>query len=65
MMPDSQHPIWRILNVVVVGTILILLLQFNYNGLDKRDILTVISTLAASGGMSWLQSSVDRKTDAS
>ena len=59
-LPDSTHPIWRILNVVVVGTILILLLQFNYNGLDKRDILTVITTLAASGGMSWLQASVGK-----
>lgn len=45
-MPEANHPIWRVLSVLVVGVILILMLKYNYvSGWAPNDIITVITVL--------------------
>lgn len=46
----ANHPVWKLIRLVVVGTILLGCLAFVYAGLDKRDALTLIATLAGLGG---------------
>lgn len=49
-LPDASHPLWNLIRLVVVGCVLVALLKFNYKGLDPRDVLTVLLTLAGLGG---------------
>ena len=62
-MNDPKHPLWKLARLVVVALILIGCLAFVYAGLDKRDIITVISVLVGLGGFDWLKSSVAKGGD--
>jgi hypothetical protein len=54
-LPDASHPVWNLIRLAVVGVVLVMLLKFNYNGLDPRDVLTVFLTLAGLGGFDVLK----------
>lgn len=54
-MSDAGHPIWAIIRLAVVGTILVAMLNFNYNGWDARDYGTLIAVLTGSGGVELLR----------
>ena len=49
-LPDAAHPIWNLIRLAVVGVVLVMLLKYNYNGLDPRDVLTVFLTLSGLSG---------------
>ena len=55
---NPKHPLWKLARLLTVAAILVACLAFVYAGLDKRDIITVIATLAGLGGFDWLKSSV-------
>lgn len=54
-MTDQTHPIWSIIRLAVVGTILVAMLNFNYNGWDVRDYGTLLAVLTGSGGVELLR----------
>jgi hypothetical protein len=50
-LPQSDHVIYKILRLAVVGVIMVVMLKFNYlNGWSPADYLTLIATLMALGG---------------
>lgn len=60
----SDHPIWKLLRLAVVGVILLGCLAFVYAGLDQRDAITLIATLAGLGGYDLLKSKVSKPDEA-
>lgn len=54
-MSDAGHPIWATIRLAVVGTILVAMLNFNYNGWDARDYGTLLAVLTGSGGVELLR----------
>ena len=55
-MPQSDHVIWKIVRLAVVGGIMVIMLKFNYmNGWSPADYLTLIATLMALGGYDALK----------
>jgi hypothetical protein len=50
-LPPSDHQVWKILRLTVVGTIMTVLCSFLYkNGFDKKDIVLIAMTLLGLGG---------------
>ncbi len=50
-LPESSHPIWKIIRLAVVGVIMAVLCSFLYkNGFDKKDIVLIAMTLLGLGG---------------
>ena len=54
-MPESSHPIWKLLRLVIVGGLLLGFLALNYNRLDSRDTMTIFGTLAGLLGFDALK----------
>ncbi len=54
-MPDSKHPLWKIIRLAVVGGLLLGFLALNYNRLDSRDTMTIFGTLAGLLGFDALK----------
>lgn len=56
MMPDANHPIWKLLQGVVIASVLIFALSPYsglYNNWSKSDIFTVMAVLG-----SWLGTTI-------
>jgi hypothetical protein len=50
-LPDANHPIWKLLRLVVVGVIMLVLCTFMYrNGFDQKDIVLIVTTLVGLFG---------------
>lgn len=64
-MNDQTHPIWSIIRLAVVGTILCVMLNFNYNGWDVRDYGTLLAVLTGSGGVELLRGVTRQKENLS
>ena len=58
--PPSDHVLWKILRLAVVGGLLTALLHFNYLGFDKRDVLTILITLGGLGGFDVAKSAMTK-----
>lgn len=54
----ANHPIWKLLRLLIVGGLLLGFLAFNYNQLDSRDTMTVFGTLAGLLGYDVLKARV-------
>ena len=55
-MSNPNHPLWPILHIAVVGTVLTAVLHFGYaGGWDPRDLLPVISAAGVMGAREWQQ----------
>jgi hypothetical protein len=49
--PPADHPVYKIIRLAVVGTIMTVLCMFLYkNGFDKKDIVLIAMTLLGLGG---------------
>ena len=48
--PAADHPLWALLRQAIPLAVLGLMLAFNYNSVDSRDIVTLL-VVAASGGL--------------
>lgn len=47
---DPKHPLWIAVRMLSIAVVLGLLLTFNYNQFDARDITTIVLAMLASGG---------------
>ena len=47
-MTDKDHPIWPIIRILAIGVVITLFLHFNYNFMDRRDLVTILGTIGAS-----------------
>lgn len=55
-LPPSEHILWKIITMAVVGVILVVMLNFNYaNGWAPADYLTLIVTLLGIAGVQITQ----------
>jgi hypothetical protein len=55
-LPPSDHIIWKLIRMAVVGVIMVVMLKFNYaNGWAPQDYITLIATLMALGGYDALK----------
>lgn len=59
----ANHPVWKLARLIVVGVILLGCLAFVYAGLDQRDLITLIATLAGLGGYDLLKAKVTKPKD--
>ena len=57
---DRHHPLWDVVKLVIVAVVAVAALHANYNGLDQRDLHTVIEIAAASFGVHVLPKLVGR-----
>ena len=57
-MPVSNHVVWRLLRLAIIGIILVAMLHLAYqHGFDlKSDLPTVLAVLAALAGVDYTQS---------
>lgn len=58
--PEKDHPVWKFGQLVVVGTVLIVMLTFNYkNGFEaSKDLLTLFITIASAGIYNVVKSAI-------
>lgn len=49
-LPAADHPLWALIRQLVPLAVLGLMLAFNYNSIDQRDLVTML-VVAASGGL--------------
>jgi hypothetical protein len=58
--PD--HPLWKILRLIVVGAILVVCCSVFYNnGFDRKDIVMIAMTLLGLGGYDQAKSVLTRE----
>jgi hypothetical protein len=50
-MPNATHPIWPIIQVLTRQAILLFALWIFYNGLDPRDVKTMLLAIFADAGL--------------
>lgn len=48
--PPADHPLWKLLRILVVGAILLGFLALNYHRLDSRDATTILGVLLSLAG---------------
>ena len=60
-LPPSDHIIWKIIRLAVVGTILTIMLAFTYNKFDHRDIVTILAALFGLAGFDTTKAMVTKK----
>jgi hypothetical protein len=60
-LPPSDHIVWKIIRLAVVGTILTIMLAFTYNQFDNRDIITIIVALSGLAGFDTTKAFATRK----
>jgi len=46
----ANHPVWSLLRLLIVGSLLMGFLTYNYNQVDKRDLVTLVGVLAGLAG---------------
>jgi len=61
-LPASNHPVWKIIRLGVVGLILLAMLALGYNRFDERDILTILATLGGLGSFDFAKSAATKKS---
>jgi hypothetical protein len=58
---DPSHPLWKIIRLAVVGTIMIVCCSVLYkNGFSQTDIMTIAMTLLGLGGFDQLKAMVTK-----
>ena len=57
-MPDSNHVVWRLARLAIIGLILVAMLWLGYdNGFSlTADLPTILAVLAALAGVDYTQS---------
>ena len=62
-LPASDHVVWKLLRLLIVGLILLGMLSFTYNQFDRRDIVTIVTALLGLAGYDTAKSLVTKPRD--
>lgn len=61
-MPDSSHPIWKLLRLAAVGVIMFVLCSTLYkNGFDKQDIKLILLSLIGLAGYDQIKTQITQQ----
>ena len=62
MLLDSGHPIWKIIRLAVVGSVLTICCSWMYkNGFDKKDIVTIAVSLLTLSGFDQIKAALTKE----
>lgn len=56
----ANHPVWKLLRLLIVGGLMLGFLALNYNRLDNRDTMTIFGTLAGLLGFDALKAKLTK-----
>jgi len=54
-LPAKDHPVWRIVNVIVMLTFLTVFLWLNASHFDETEYRSILYMAMAGGGWEWLR----------
>ena len=62
VMSDPKHPIWKILRLGVICITATIMLHINYiNGLQPKDLGTIVGILASTGLFDYIKTTLTNK----
>lgn len=59
--PD--HPIWKLVRMLVIGLLAFLFLSFNYDRFDNRDLITILGLVLGVGGFDQLKAQLTKRNE--
>jgi hypothetical protein len=60
--PESDHPIWKIIRYAVVGGVMTVLCATLYrNGFDPKDIVLILTTLSGLAGYDQIKAKITKE----
>ena len=63
-LPPSDHVVWKLARLVIVGLLFLGGASFAYNnGLSKADLLPLLTLIAGVGGFDAVKSAITAKKD--
>ena len=56
----ANHPVWKLIRLLIVGSLMLGFLALNYNRLDARDTMTIFGTLAGLLGFDVVKAAITK-----
>ena len=58
---QPDHPVWKLLRMIVVGGFVLASLWLFYDRLDNRDVLTILTAMAGVFGYDMTKSAMTKR----